>query len=208
MMLRSAAARVSASRLGLQRANAAVSGPSGWARLAFTEPLKPAGLVRSKVTASGQAEKAKAAKSAEESSQGASGPQYGLAVTWGLPTFVALLAIVGWNSFNDSKSASVSSSAVPQLEDHTSEATISVSSDVQVLDLKAADAKLRQDAQSLSFSAKGKEPGRVHTFRLSSNIPVEDEYAVAQGKGMNEHPTLFAGVYDGHAWVSIDSTVG
>jgi pyruvate dehydrogenase phosphatase len=160
----------------------------------------------SKATLNGQAEGGEAdkASSNQKPTQDVSGPKYGLAVTWGLPTLAGLLAIVGWNAFNgDSKSGSgrrrASAVAAPQLQDNLSEATISAASPVKTVDLEAANAKLREDSHTFAFAGKDKTPGQVHVVRLSSNNPVEDYFDVAVGKGVNENRTLFSGVYDGHA---------
>lgn len=160
----------------------------------------------SKAALNGQADggEANKASSNQRPNQGASGPKYGLAVTWGLPTLAGLLTIVGWNAFNgDSNSGSerrrASSFAAPQLQDNVSEANISATSPVIIVDLEAANAKLREDSHTFTFAGKDKAPGRVHVVRLSSNNPVEDDFDVAVGKGVNENRTLFSGVYDGHA---------
>jgi pyruvate dehydrogenase phosphatase len=77
---------------------------------------------------------------------------------------------------------------------------IEVMSPVRVLDLEAADAKIREEARSFVFDSSDGATGRVDVVRLSSNCPVEDDWSVAVGKGVGgQEKTLFTGVYDGHA---------
>ncbi|KAK2608632.1 hypothetical protein QQS21_002861 [Conoideocrella luteorostrata] len=89
--------------------------------------------------------------------------------------------------------------AVPRISDFASEKDVPVESPVKVFNLKEANAKLREQASTLLFDVKGGSRGRVDVVRLSSNNPVEDEWAVAVGKGVGGNETLYAGIYDGHA---------
>jgi pyruvate dehydrogenase phosphatase len=87
--------------------------------------------------------------------------------------------------------------SVPSVQDVS---TVSVRSPVAVLDHAAANAKLRQEARSFFFESNGGAKGRVDLVRLPSNNPIEDEWALAVGKGVGDAKgTLYAGVYDGHA---------
>ena len=92
--------------------------------------------------------------------------------------------------------------AVSHIKEVVSEEDISIVSPVKVLDLQAANKKLREDAHSFAFESKDGIKGRVDVVRVSSNDPVEDEWAVSAGKGVGGSNTVFAGVYDGHAWVA------
>lgn len=87
----------------------------------------------------------------------------------------------------------------PRIPDAASEGDIAVRSPVQVLGLEAAEGKLREQAQSFTFRIGRGRTGRVDVVRVASNSPVEDEWALAVGKGLGGGTTLFAGVYDGHA---------
>jgi pyruvate dehydrogenase phosphatase len=91
---------------------------------------------------------------------------------------------------------------VPLLNPVSSEDDISVISPVPVLDLKAANQKLREQAQSFVFDGKDGQKGRVDVVRVASNDPVEDEWSVAIGKGIHGGTALYAGVYDGHSYVN------
>lgn len=90
-------------------------------------------------------------------------------------------------------------STVPLLKPASSEDDISVISPVPVLDLKAANQKLREQAQSFVFDGRDGQKGRVDIVRVASNDPVEDEWSVAVGKGIQGGTALYAGVYDGHS---------
>lgn len=92
-------------------------------------------------------------------------------------------------------------STVPLLKPASSEDDISVISPVPVLDLKAANQKLREQAQSFVFDGRDGQKGRVDIVRVASNDPVEDEWSVAVGKGIQGGTALYAGVYDGHSYV-------
>lgn len=91
---------------------------------------------------------------------------------------------------------------VPLLKLGSSEDDISVLSPVSILDLKAANQKLREQAQSFIFDGKDGHKGRVDIVRVASNDPVEDEWSVAVGKGVQGGTALYAGVYDGHSYVN------
>ncbi|KAJ6445397.1 pyruvate dehydrogenase phosphatase [Purpureocillium lavendulum] len=92
---------------------------------------------------------------------------------------------------------------VPSVPADASEHEIPVESPVEVRRLAAADAWIREQARSFVFvsDADGGR-GRVDVVRVSSNNPVEDEWAVGCGRGLggaDAPKTLYAGVYDGHA---------
>ncbi|KAG8406244.1 hypothetical protein J3459_019283 [Metarhizium acridum] len=91
--------------------------------------------------------------------------------------------------------------SVPSLVEPADEDHIPVRSPVEVHSLKAADAKTRQQATSFTFGGNNGN-GRIDVVRVASNNPVEDEWAVAVGKGVGGSKTLYAGVYDGHAFPS------
>jgi len=75
-----------------------------------------------------------------------------------------------------------------------------VESPVEALDLAAADAKIRKQTSSFVFASDAEGGrGRVDVVRVSSNNPVEDEWAVGFGRGIGGAGALYAGVYDGHA---------
>ncbi|KAF4122266.1 hypothetical protein GMORB2_7258 [Geosmithia morbida] len=77
---------------------------------------------------------------------------------------------------------------------------VDISSPVKVLDLEAANKKIRQSVHAFSFeSSKDGTTGRVDVARVSSNNPVEDNWATALGKGPGKEDMVYAGVYDGHA---------
>ncbi|KND89423.1 Protein phosphatase 2C [Tolypocladium ophioglossoides CBS 100239] len=89
-------------------------------------------------------------------------------------------------------------SSAPGIPSAASEADIPVASPVTVLGLVASNAKIREQAQSFVF-ANGPTQGRVDVVRVSSNNPVEDEWAVGVGRGLGGGEALYVGVYDGHA---------
>jgi hypothetical protein len=74
-----------------------------------------------------------------------------------------------------------------------SHANAKIRSDAKVFRFKPAPVKVKDDggkpAESESF---------VHTARIASNDPVEDEVAVGFAKGVGGEKSLFAGIYDGH----------
>ncbi|POR38345.1 Protein phosphatase 2C [Tolypocladium paradoxum] len=124
-----------------------------------------------------------------------------------LPWAIGLLAAggAGYCFGRDSSSTSSNStptlppsSSVPGIPSAASEADIPVDSPVAVLGLAAANAKLREQAQSFVF-ANGRHRGRVDVVRVASNARVEDEWAVGVGPGVGGGEALYVGVYDGHA---------
>jgi pyruvate dehydrogenase phosphatase len=117
-------------------------------------------------------------------------------LVWG--TAAAVAAGGGYFLFNGSTANKTA--AVPLLNTVSSEDDIPVVSPLPVLDLKAADQKLREQAQSFVFDGKDGQKGRVDVVRVASNDPVEDEWSVAVGKGIQGRTALYAGVYDGHAY--------
>jgi pyruvate dehydrogenase phosphatase len=88
---------------------------------------------------------------------------------------------------------------VPILKPVTSDAEIPITSPVKALDLRSANEKLREQAQSFVFDSTNGEKGRVDTVRVASNDPVEDEWSIRFGGGIHGEKTLYAGVFDGHA---------
>lgn len=88
---------------------------------------------------------------------------------------------------------------VPILKPVTSDAEIPIASPVKALDLRSANEKLREQAQSFVFDSTNGDKGRVDTVRVASNDPVEDEWAIGFGGGIQGEKTLYAGVFDGHA---------
>ncbi|GJN72680.1 hypothetical protein PLICBS_006755 [Purpureocillium lilacinum] len=88
----------------------------------------------------------------------------------------------------------------PGVPADASEHEVPVESPVEALDLAAADAKIRKQTSSFVFAgdAEGGR-GRIDVVRVSSNNPVEDEWAVGFGRGIGGVGALYAGVYDGHA---------
>ncbi|KKP00701.1 hypothetical protein THAR02_07188 [Trichoderma harzianum] len=89
--------------------------------------------------------------------------------------------------------------SVPILKPVTSDAEIPITSPVKALDLRSANEKLREQAQSFVFDSTDGEKGRVDTVRVASNDPVEDEWSIGFGGGIQGEKTLYAGVFDGHA---------
>ncbi|KAM5354520.1 hypothetical protein ACJ41O_001167 [Fusarium nematophilum] len=88
---------------------------------------------------------------------------------------------------------------VPALKEVPSEDHISVDSPVTPLSLEAANAMLREDVHSFVFEGSGGVNGRVDVARVSSNNPIEDDWDLRVGKGIDGARTLYSGVYDGHA---------
>lgn len=88
---------------------------------------------------------------------------------------------------------------VPIVKPVTSDAEIPLTSPVKALDLTSANKKLREQAQSFVFDSTNGKKGRVDTVRVASNDPVEDEWAIGFGGGIQGEKTLYAGVFDGHA---------
>ncbi|UNI23889.1 [Pyruvate dehydrogenase (acetyl-transferring)]-phosphatase [Purpureocillium takamizusanense] len=88
----------------------------------------------------------------------------------------------------------------PRVPADPSEHEVPVESPVEVLDLAAANAKIREQASSFVFASDAEGGrGRVDVVRVSSNNPVEDEWALGFGRGVGGAGALYAGVYDGHA---------
>lgn len=118
-------------------------------------------------------------------------------LVWGACAAVA----AGGGYFLFSSRTATKTKSVPLINTASSEDDISVLSPVPVLDLKAANQKLREQAQSFIFDGKDGQKGRVDVVRVASNDPVEDEWSVAVGKGIHGGTALYAGVYDGHSYV-------
>ncbi|KAM0559796.1 hypothetical protein ACHAPJ_003743 [Fusarium lateritium] len=118
-------------------------------------------------------------------------------IGWG----VATLIVTGGSSLylvtNTEKG--VSQAAIPVLKDLLSDEHVSIESPVQVLDLEAANRKIRQDSHSFFFTSSDGARSRVDVARVVSNSPTEDEWDLAVGKGIAKSNTLYMGVYDGHA---------
>ena len=70
---------------------------------------------------------------------------------------------------------------------------------VKAYSLREANAKIREQATSFVFNVHNGGRGRADVVRVSSNNPVEDEWALAVAPGVGGNETLYAGVYDGHA---------
>lgn len=111
-------------------------------------------------------------------------------------TFGALAA--GASTFYYISQSNGSGSQVPLLTEAASESTIGITSPVKVYNLNEANTIIREQATSFTFDGKDGN-GRVDVVRVASNNPVEDEWAIAVGKGVGGRKTLYAGVYDGHA---------
>lgn len=78
------------------------------------------------------------------------------------------------------------------------EGDIPVTSPVEVLDLNGANEKLRQHVSTFAFDGSEGARGRIDVARVSSNNPVEDDWAVGVAKGPGNGTMVYAGVYDGH----------
>lgn len=98
-----------------------------------------------------------------------------------------------------------SSAKLPRVKEVVSglQSEIPVASPVKVLDLEAANKKIREQAHTFSFDGKDGSKGRIDVVRVPSNNPVEDNWSVGVGRGLGglDASTVFAGVYDGHALV-------
>lgn len=116
---------------------------------------------------------------------------------WRRLILLAIAIQIVWTVYDNVRDSAPS--PVPPIEAAASEELVPVESPVEVLDLKAADAKLRKEARSFVFEGQGKVQGRVDVVRVSSNHPVEDEWDLAVAKGVDGAKTLYSGVYDGHA---------
>ncbi|KAH0493353.1 hypothetical protein TgHK011_000027 [Trichoderma gracile] len=117
-------------------------------------------------------------------------------VVWGAGAVVAAGGGFYWLS---NKSAGDRRLEVPIIKDVASEEDISVVSPVKVLDLDGANAKLRQQAHSFVFDSAEGNRGRLDVVQVASNDPVEDEWSMGIGGGIQGEKTLFAGIMDGHA---------
>jgi pyruvate dehydrogenase phosphatase len=117
-------------------------------------------------------------------------------VIWGLGGVVTATGGLYWYSRS---SAGEKTSTVPVIKLVASETDILVASPVNILDLKSANTKLREQAQSFTFDSRDGENGRLDVVRVPSNDPVEDEWSIGIGSGLRGQKTLYAGVFDGHA---------
>ncbi|KYK54453.1 pyruvate dehydrogenase [Drechmeria coniospora] len=88
---------------------------------------------------------------------------------------------------------------VPGMPPTMSEDDIPAESPVKVLDLKESNEKIRHQSHSFVFDSQDGNTGRADVVRVSSNHPVEDEWALAVAEGLGGGKALYAGVYDGHA---------
>ncbi|TFB00109.1 hypothetical protein CCMA1212_008342 [Trichoderma ghanense] len=122
--------------------------------------------------------------------------QPGTKVVWGIGAVIAAGGGFYWLS---SESASDIRIEVPIVKAVASEENISVASPVKVLDLESANAKLREQAQAFVFDSADGKRGRLDVVRVASNDPVEDEWSMGIGGGIQGEKTLYAGIMDGHA---------
>lgn len=74
-------------------------------------------------------------------------------------------------------------------------------SPVKVVDWSEISSMIRKQATSFVFDGYKGQKGRIDTVRFESNSPTEDEWAVGVGAGVGGAKTIYAGVYDGHAYV-------
>ncbi|KAL7804779.1 phosphatase 2C-like domain-containing protein [Trichoderma aethiopicum] len=125
-----------------------------------------------------------------------SASQLGTRRIWGIGAVIAAGGGVYWLS---SRSAGDARLEVPFVRAVASEEEIPVVSPVKVLDLKSANAKLREQAQSFIFDSADGKKGRLDVVRVASNDPVEDEWSMGIGGGIEGEKTLYAGIMDGHA---------
>ncbi|KAH7127500.1 phosphatase 2C-like domain-containing protein [Dactylonectria macrodidyma] len=116
---------------------------------------------------------------------------------WRRLILLAVAIQIVWTVYDNVRESSPS--PVPPLEAAASEELVPVESPVEVLDLEAANAKLRRESRSFVFEGQDKVQGRVDVVRVASNHPVEDEWDLAVAKGVGGSKTLYSGVYDGHA---------
>jgi hypothetical protein len=85
--------------------------------------------------------------------------------------------------------------------DGESEKSMPLPDPVKAWKFSHANAKIRSEAKVFRFkpaATSGATESLVHTARVASNDPVEDEMAVGSAKGLGGETSLFAGVYDGH----------
>lgn len=115
-------------------------------------------------------------------------------------TVTGAYLLFGDSSAEAREATSVKPHRIPSISENVSEDDITVP--VKVLSLKAAEEKLREGARTFVFDGKDGLEGRIDLVRLSSNCPVEDEWSLGVGKGVGGSRTVFAGVYDGHAYVN------
>ncbi|KAL7953209.1 phosphatase 2C-like domain-containing protein [Trichoderma compactum] len=115
---------------------------------------------------------------------------------WGGAAVVAIAGAAYWLNKKPTNNKTLD---VPIVKPVTSELEIPVTSPVKALDLISANEKLRQQAQSFIFDSTNGEKGRVDTVRVASNDPVEDEWSIGLGGGIQGEKTLYAGIFDGHA---------
>lgn len=125
-----------------------------------------------------------------------SASQPGTRRIWGIGAVIAAGGGVYWLS---SRSAGDARLEVPFVRAVASEEEIPVVSPVKVLDLESANAKLREQAQSFIFDSADGKRGRLDVVRVASNDPVEDEWSMGIGGGIEGEKTLYAGIMDGHA---------
>ncbi|KAJ6785261.1 hypothetical protein PWT90_07695 [Aphanocladium album] len=88
--------------------------------------------------------------------------------------------------------------AAPAIELVQSVEEICVASHVSILSYEAADARIREGADSFSFKISDGCLGRVDVVSLGTKIPSEDRWDVRVATGQNSPDTLYAGIYDGH----------
>ncbi|KAL6856399.1 protein serine/threonine phosphatase 2C [Trichoderma novae-zelandiae] len=120
----------------------------------------------------------------------------GIKAIWGTGAAIAAGGGLYWLSSNLAGGTRLE---VPIVKAVASEEEIPVVSPVKVLDLESANAKLREQAQSFVFDSANGKSGRLDVVRVASNDPVEDEWSMGIGSGMNGEKTLYAGIMDGHA---------
>lgn len=120
----------------------------------------------------------------------------GSSVIWGATAVVAIGGAAYWLN---KKPTNNKIPDVPIVKPVTSDVEIPVTSPVKAFDLRSANEKLREQAQSFVFDSTDGQKGRVDTVRVASNDPVEDEWAIGFGGGIQGEKTLYAGVFDGHA---------
>lgn len=120
----------------------------------------------------------------------------GSSAIWGGAAVVAVGGAAYWLNKKPTNNKTLD---VPIVKPVTSELEIPVTSPVKALDFVSANEKLREQAQSFVFDSTNGEKGRVDTVRVASNDPVEDEWSIGLGGGIQGEKTLYAGIFDGHA---------
>lgn len=78
---------------------------------------------------------------------------------------------------------------------------ISLTSMFKPLTYQEADAKIREGADSFSFSAGNGKLGRVDVVSLATKFHREDFWNVSVVKGRDGHESLYVGLFDGHKYV-------